>query len=259
MCHDHKYQHGEGKDPVEFKKSIDIGRANFRDKYYGVDAWEDVNNFYIPYLSYFPAPKRNGLIRILGIDTRCGTPILDIKNWLCRAGIFDAELSAFTQDAKYWLDLKTICKGPVICDREEFLTDPFLRESFDYIVVDRPLNRYHEPQKIINDLFALCKKGGVIVCRLKNTFSFQSYLHQLGQRDVYDPEFAYHMPLEVVENALERKGKIEAIVSDPYRLAAGERQALAALLPAEIPGNQQEDLVNHMVCNEYLLIVEKNT
>lgn len=259
VCHDHKYQHGEGKDPVEFKKSIDIGRANFRDKYYGVDAWEDVNNFYIPYLSYFPAPKRNGLIRILGIDTRCGTPILDIKNWLCRAGIFDAELSAFTQDAKYWLDLKTICKGPVICDREEFLTDPFLRESFDYIVVDRPLNRYHEPQKIINDLFALCKKGGVIVCRLKNTFSFQSYLHQLGQRDVYDPEFAYHMPLEVVENALERKGKIEAIVSDPYRLAAGERQALAALLPAEIPGNQQEDLVNHMVCNEYLLIVEKNT
>ena len=95
--------------------------------------------------------------------------------------------------------------------------------------------------------------------RLKNTFSFQSYLHQLGQRDVYDPEFAYHMPLEVVENALERKGKIEAIVSDPYRLAAGERQALAALLPAEIPGNQQEDLVYHMVCIEYLLIVEKNT
>ena len=68
------------------------------------------------------------------------------------------ELSAFTQDPKYWVDLKTICTGPVICDREEFLTDSFLPESFDYIAAARPINRYHEPQKILNDLFTLCKK-----------------------------------------------------------------------------------------------------
>ena len=53
ICHDHDLRHGEGKDPAEFQKSIQIGRENFQEKYFGVDAWEDVNNYYIPYFPHF--------------------------------------------------------------------------------------------------------------------------------------------------------------------------------------------------------------
>ena len=257
ICHDHDLRHGEGKDPAEFQKSIQIGRENFQEKYFGVDAWEDVNNYYIPYFPHFPKPAVQQKARILGVDVRCGTPILDIKNWLRKAGIFDAELSAFTQDPKYWVDLKTICTGPVICDREEFLTDSFLPESFDYIAADRPINRYHEPQKILNDLFTLCKKGGLVICRIKNTFSFQSYLHQLGQRDVYDPEFSYQIPVETFRSALEKKGLVRSIVAHPFGLSPEQLQALDTLLPGELSKERRKEALDHMGCKEYLFIVEK--
>lgn len=257
VCHDHDIRRGEGKNPAEFQKSLDTGRENFREKYFGVDAWEDVNNFYIPYLSHFPPPEAKGTARILGVDVRCGTPILDIKNWLRKANIFETELSAFTQNPKYWLDLKTICAGSVVCDREEFLTDSFPPESFDYVAADRPLNRYHEPQKIINDCFALCKKGGIVVCKLKNAFSFQSYLQHLGQRDVYDPEFSYNIPLETVKASLEKLGTVKSIIPVSFGLELEQRQALDALLPAELAGNQRTEALNRMICGEYLLIVEK--
>lgn len=257
VCHDHKLRSGEGKDTVEFQKSLEIGRTNFREKFFGVDAWDDVNNYYIPYLSLFPKPDMTGCPQILGMDTRCGTPALDVKNWLRSFGLFDADISAFTQDPKYWLDLKTICTGPVICDREEFLIDSFPRENFDYVVADRPMNRYHEPQKIVNDLFALAKKGGIVVCKLSNTFSFQSYLNQLGQRDVYNPEFAYHIPLEAVKTSLEKLGSVKKIITVPFGLDAEQQKILDALLPSELQKSQRKEAVERMIAKEYLLIVEK--
>lgn len=257
ICHDHDVFHGEGKDASTFQQSLSIGRDNFREKYFGVDAWEDVNNYLIPYMGYFPTPKIKSEARVLGVDVRCGTPILDVKNWLRKAGIFRTELSAFTQDPKYWVDLKTICSGPVLCDREEFLTDGFLPGYFDYVVADRPLNRYHEPQKIMDDLFSLCKSGGIVTCRLKNTFSFQEYIHMLGQRNVYDQEFSYNFPADVFHAALSRLGTVKAAIAVPFDMDESSRQTLNNLIPAEFPEQQRTDLVNRMLCREYLFITEK--
>lgn len=257
VCHDHDVQRRQGENLAEFQKSLSIGKANFQDKYFGVDAWDDVNNYYLPYLSYLPAPKSIETMRVLGIDVLCGTPILDIKNWLRKSGIFDTELSSFTQNPKYWIDLKTICSGAVVCDREEFLSDAFLPEHFDYIVADQPLNRYHEPQKVIDDCFSLCKKGGIMIFKLKNAFTFQSYLYHLGQRDHYDPEFSYNLPIEAVEGVLKRKGTLKNIIVVPIEFGADSQRALNALLPAELSANQRSQAVKRMVSKEYLLIVEK--
>lgn len=257
ICHDHDVFHGEGKDPVQFQQSLEIGQKNFQEKYFGIDAWEDVNNYYIQYLEHFPEPKKTDKKKILGIDVRCGTPILDIKNWLRKAGIFHSDLYAFTQDPKYWLDLKTICSGPVICDREEFIADAFPKEYFDYVVADRPLNRYHEPQKMINDLFSLCKEGGVVVCRLRNTFSFQEYVHLLGQRDVYDQEFSYHIPIDIFKASLTRMGTLKSVIMIPFGLNGAQQKALEDLLPREISGQQRKEALDRMLCREYLLVVEK--
>ncbi len=209
ICHDHDFRRGENKNPVEFKRSLEIGRQNFRDKYFSVDAWDDVNNYYIPYLPHFPKPPAVKACTILGVDVRCGTPILDIKNWLRTYGIFHTKLSAFVQDAKYWMDLKTICEGTVVCDREEFLVDSFLSESFDYVVADQPLNRYHEPAKMIRDLFNLCKKGGYVVCKLTNSYSFREYLTLLGQKEVYNPAISYNITPERFQSALGQYGTVQ--------------------------------------------------
>lgn len=258
VCHDHDVYHGEGKDPVEFNKSLEIGRANFKEKYFGVDAWDDVNNYYIPYMKFFPAPTATNSARVLGIDVRCGTPILDIKNWLRKNSVFNTELSSFTEDPKYWLDLKTICSGQVICDREEFLTDSFLSGYFDYVIADRPVNRYHEPQKILNDMFALCKNGGIVVCKLKNAFSFQEYANLLGQWGVYDPEFSYNIPFDVFRSAIEGMGAVKATVAIPFTLDNEQSKSLLELLPKELPNKQKEEVFQRMKCKEYLFIVEKN-
>ncbi|MBQ7249543.1 MAG: glycosyltransferase, partial [Deltaproteobacteria bacterium] len=93
VCHDHDFRHGEGKNIDEYNRSLEIGRQNFRDKYLGIDAWEDVNNYLLPYLKGFPTPPRLSKALVLGVDVRCGTPILDIKNWLRQFGILETELS----------------------------------------------------------------------------------------------------------------------------------------------------------------------
>ena len=257
ICHDHKVGQGEGKEPLQFQRSLEIGRENFRKKYFGVDAWEDVNNYLIPYMKYFPAPKSAGMKRILGIDVRCGTPILDIKNWLRKSGIFSTELSAFTQDVKYWTDLKTICTGTVVCDREEFLQDSFLENYFDYVIADRPINCYHEPQKLLNDVFRLCKSGGTVVFRMKNTMSFQEYINMLGQRDVYDRTFAYNIPVEAVVEAVSKVGTLKNVIFIPFAMDQEEEDSLGALIPDGFAQEQYQQILERLLHKEYLIIVEK--
>ncbi|MBQ7248526.1 MAG: glycosyltransferase family 2 protein [Deltaproteobacteria bacterium] len=257
ICHDHDYSHGENKDPKQFQASLEIGRKNFRDKYFGVDAWDDVNNYYRPYLGHFPAPHSKGSARVLGVDVRCGSPILDIKNWLRRFSVFNTELSAFTQDPKYWIDLKTICGGPVVCDREEFLLDSFPRDSFDYVVADHPLNRYHEPQKFLSDLFSLCRRDGYVICRLKNTATFQEYANMLGRREIYDPEISYGIPLELAQETLQKYGTIECRLNITFDINADTRQAVAELLPEDLDSEAREVLLDRLVCKDFLFVVRK--
>jgi len=257
ICHDHDVFHGEGKDPAQFRQSLEIGRDNFRTKNYGVDAWTDVNNYLISYLDKLPAPKISGTAHVLGVDVRCGTPILDIKNWLRRFSIFDVELSAFAQDPKYWMDLKTICQGQVFCDREEFLTDSFPREYFDYVVADQPLNRYHEPQKMINDLFSLCKCGGIVICKVRNAYSFLEYAYLLGQWEIHTDVYSLNIPLEAFRSSLDKLGIIKSITGMPYAVTEDQRQAVNNLLPVDLLEKQRAEVLNRMLCQEYLLFVEK--
>jgi len=259
VCHDHDLRHGEGKDPVEFQRSLEIGRANFREKYFGVDAWDDVNNYYIPFVSSFPLPQVTGQPQILGVDVRCGTPILDLKNWLRKSGLLGADLSAFTQDPKYWIDLKTICAGPVICDREEFLIDSFPQGFFDYVIADQPLNRYHEPIKMLRDMFSLCKEGGYLVCKLTNAYSFREYLHLLGQTDVYNPTFSLNIPLEPFRSALQQWGEIVREIRLGSGLNTEGQTLLASLYPDGLPEEQRTAALERMQCQEFLFVVRIRT
>lgn len=195
ICHDHKM--GQ-KNPADFKKSIEQGRTDFRQKHYGIDAWDDVNNYIFYRLGDSIKKVESNNPKILGIDVKCGTPILDIKNIIRRYGIYNAECSAFTMNEKYVADLNTICDGIVACGQEETLTRKLLYDYYDYIVIDRPLNAYHEPMSILMDAFMLLRHGGQLLFSLKNTNNIYALLEFLGTIVKTTDEYYYNYTIDAL-------------------------------------------------------------
>lgn len=229
--HNHDLSHGEGKDPEQFRQSLSIGRNNFMEKYQGVDAWDDVNNFWIDILDDLPPTGGDGQKRILGVDTRCGTPILDVKNRLRSMGFRNTELSAFTEESKYQADLNTVCDGVVACDREEFFGRQYPTGYFDYVVVDKPLNRFHEPQFILDEAVRLLKPDGILLFTLLNTFSFREYLFCRGDHRYYNPQFAYNIPIDILQKTVYTFGKILFTKSRMHNIDGASQEYLLSTLP----------------------------
>ncbi len=200
--HNHKVFELENKTPEGFKNSIECGRKNFQDKYLGIDAWDDVNNF-IP--EYVAALKNTFSEQpaVLGIDVRCGTPILEIKNNIRSFGKFNATCHAFTQDGKYFTDLLTVCgTGNVACGDIRNLATQYPHNSFDYIVIGNNINTYADPYQLISSAYNLLKPGGQLFLSLKNTNDALSFLHQIGNFKINCPETALNYSVTDFANRL---------------------------------------------------------
>ena len=203
ICHDHIRTE---KELVKLREDLKRGRADFQQKYRGIDAWDDVNNFIFHSLGNKIKKVDTDSAKILGIDVKCGTPILDIKNVIRKYGIYDAELSAFTTDEKYVEDLRTICNGIVACDREEFIPRRFLYAYYDYIIMDKPLNAYHEPMNVLMDAFMLLKPGGQLIFTLKNTNNAITLLKMLGYGIPSENEYYYNYPIDALMKDMQEMG-----------------------------------------------------
>ena len=200
--HNHKVFELEGKTEDEFKTSLECGRQNFKDKYYDIDAWEDVNNF-IP--EYIPAikPTSGNPTAILGIDTKCGTPILEIKNHIKTFDKFDTSCYAFTQNAKYYMDLLTVCgKQNVSCSDVDRLSSHYSPNSFDYILIGNNINTYANPFALITSAYTFLKPGGQLFFSLKNTFDAFSFLHEIGNFKINSTETALNYSVTGFLNTL---------------------------------------------------------
>lgn len=195
ICHDHPQSE---RNFDKLRESLDIGRANFQQKYHGIDAWDDVNNYIMPVLGDKIKDVGVDKATILGIDVKCGTPVLDIKNIIRKYGIYDAELSAFTRDEKYTVDLKTICDGAVVCDREEFLTRKLPFGYYDYIIMDKEINAYYEPLNVLLDAYMLLKQGGQLIFSLHNTNNIYSLMTILGYDRKGVNEYYYDYPMNAL-------------------------------------------------------------
>lgn len=257
--HDHNLSAGEDKDIREFQESLTVGRENFKEKYMGIDAWDDVNNYPEEFLDYIGKPKTMRP-RILGIDVKCGTPVLEIKNRLRMYNIFDAEISAFSQNEKYELDLKTICDGTVACDREEFLADYFPNAYFDYIFIDKYINAYHEPQKILRDAISMLKPDGKLYLKLKNSYNLYTFLNSLGYRSAVDAEFAYGFPVEMFLDSLTDMGasaRVLAMVQ--YENVPDEALELgtAAIKSIKLP-EKLDDVIGRLLTSYFPFEISKN-
>lgn len=178
--HDHDFRHGEDKDMQKFQLSLEKGRKNFSDKYYGLDSWADMSNYEGYLIHSFPDRKPPVNPRVLGVDAACGLPILQVKNELRHRGILSASTAAFTSNAKYYCDLQTVC-DEVSCDRIERLQDFLENRSFDYIVLGRPINAYSEIPRLLRSLLGALRPSGTLFLKLRNTQDVISYLTMMGR------------------------------------------------------------------------------
>ena len=188
---------------------------------------------------------------------RCGSPVLDIKNWIKGSGCFDTKISAFTQDAKYYLDLCTICDGPVICDREEYLSDAFDREAYDYVVCDKDINLYRDPEMLLKNIFSFCKKDGIVVIKLKNTESFYEFFNALGYRDVYDEEIAYNITIEALQKKVGEYGRVCRLFHIPYDGQPVSDEDINKHLPEVYGSKKRKEVINRLRSREFLVVINK--
>ena len=79
ICHDHPLEREQNDDVINtYARDME----KFQSKYYGINPWEDATNSIItvPNLLNQLEVISKYEISILGVDTKCGMPILDIKN-----------------------------------------------------------------------------------------------------------------------------------------------------------------------------------
>ncbi|MDR2909364.1 MAG: glycosyltransferase, partial [Oscillospiraceae bacterium] len=175
VCHDHDFRSLEDKDPYEFQESLKYGRAVFREKYHGLDAWDDILNFEFSLLSPLDAhPFAEEGVRCLVIDGRCGTPVLETRNRLKRRGIVTARVDAFTTNAKYYEDLLSVA-GEVFCAPAQELGVIFEGGCYDAAVLCEPLNIYPAPFAVLKSLYGLLRPGGLLLFKLLSSESYHVF------------------------------------------------------------------------------------
>ncbi len=180
ICHNHDHSVAVNRSAEQINNALTLGKTGFRNKFLGVDAWDDVNNYVFPYIGGKispPADSKN--VRILGIDCKAGTPVLDVKNTIRKYGVFEPNVCAFSQNGKYYTDLKTVCDD-VVCDRIDFLKNHYEENSFDYIMIGEDINEYADPVAVVKNACSLLKQKGQLFLALKNVYNADAVMSILG-------------------------------------------------------------------------------
>jgi len=222
LCKDVFVQHA-GQSAVrteeESRDYYNKSRAIFSEKYFGIDAWDDVNNYELTMMSCIVEDDKfvKETPNVLGVDVLCGTPILEVKNIFREKGIFGTKLSAFSTEAKYWLDLKTICDGRVQVDRIDYVSEHFNNNKFDVIVLGKPINTYKQPQVLLKQLLDLLATGGQLLLKLRNTQDIRTLLKILGLDSSIDNEYVQHISVEEFSSQMNQYGYYaKTIKAEPY-------------------------------------------
>lgn len=172
VCHAGKIS---WKDEDAFKNSLDRGRKDFLRKYRGIDAWDDVNN-YEQHMIQLIQELPNEECSVLGIDVRCGTPILEAKNRLVELGAQAVRLEAYTQHPKYWSYLNALTDTPPGCDRLQYLPEYLQERKYDIILIGENVNEYEQLPQLFRHLKPALKRNGTVFFKIDNYKDIQGYM-----------------------------------------------------------------------------------
>ncbi len=258
IYHDHDFRNIESKNQVEFEESLRIGRRNYKEKHFGLDAWDDVNNFERELIKMLPDPKKNEVPNIIGVDVRMGTPILEMKNYLTKNGVYRSNLNAYTTQAKYYLELQTICNGDVNCDRIEYIRDFYKQDTFDYVILGEPINLYKEPIKVIQRLIEITKFTGKILIKLRNTCDFKGFMSSIGYNNHMDGDMPVMLSIIDLSECLKIIGVKSAHISaNNHDLDNASMEILRSAITNTHLVENVDVVIGNLRVDEYLICIEK--
>jgi len=257
ICHDHELDREYSQEELQ---TYDRDVLKFQRKYFGVHPWDDTVNHLvlIPELLEQVVRTEKDSVNILGVDTRCGTPILDVKNLFP----YDKKvtMSAYCQDAKYYVDLCSICNKNVACDREENLKNYFEEEEFDYIVIGEPVNMYSNPFRIVKEAYELLASGGQLIFSFKNTDNVITILKAFGYGISINEGIYQNVKLDDFDVALRNAGiEISGIAFQYYDNMAPQISELMLEMLKQY-GNKEADMdeiSTRALTDKYWMVVRK--
>jgi O-antigen biosynthesis protein len=264
--HDHDRTNSNEKDPEESKRSFEKGRMIFKSKYFGIDPWDDVNNFEPVMMSLVDTQELKGKkdLEILGIDVLCGTPLLELKNKCKEIQTGNIRLSSFSTDPKYWLDLKTVCSGNVFIDRIEHLKDHFEDETFNFIVLGKPLNAFPNSMNLFKSLLKLLKKDGNLLLKFHNTFDIISVLRTLGGNiqltttNSNPTDSAYQISIDDLVNQMEILGFYpKKFATENWALDDVFYSVLRKTIAASGLGNKPDEIFSRAIIRDYVIEISR--
>lgn len=257
--HNHIYNLNP-EESIKQAKSLEQGMKNFIEKYYGINPWDDIRNFEMELISNIKKPEKQDFEpQILGIDTRCGTPILEIKNRLREYGVTETVCHAFTTEAKYFFDLQTIC-NTVNCDRIDFISDYYNNESLDYILVGEPVNNYINPYLLVKHLFALLKPNGTLLIKLRNTSNENNLKYSLGKFNTPNlNQSSFCISAENMNTYLLEMGAVVNQVTLQYQPTSSDAiELLKKAIQSVDVTNDIPSTLARLITKDYVFCVKKN-
>jgi len=256
VCHDHDFKNSEDKDRNAFLQAIDEGRATFKQKFRGIDAWDDFNTF--EPLLLLPIEKMAmKKIAALVIDPNCGSPVLHLRHILKQRNIVEIECSAFTTHAKYYNELTTVAEY-VQCDRIDFIQSHYTNDMFTVIALCKPINTYPEPIKLLQSLCMFLKSGGMLVFKIYNTINVLHLLRIAGVDAPVDDDLPSALPISDTLACLDWFGMHASINNqhEYHPLSKAEQRQCMKILMSINPNASEDDLFKALTKNYIISAVK---
>ena len=260
LCKDTFIEHNHPdseRDNEKWRESLDAGRKEYLEKYKGIDPWDDVNNYVSSYIEGIDkcVECKNG-VKVLGVNIRCGTPFMDIRNRLRRIGITEENLYAYTDDMKYVPDLLAY-PAEVVYGKTDQINTHYPDESMDVAVTTEEILETSDVGRLVRTV----KKGGYALFPVKNKSSIltiiDSYLDgNKGEKEHDSPDEKH------VLDILESYGVESVMIYDEKyqeRLRSSIHEMLWNSLPDDISEEigQRESAGDEMYTERFWYFVKK--
>lgn len=255
--HDHDFS---TRDVNKTKASLEQGQKNFRDKYFGMDSWENVCNFHPEYI-YSMKQCETTQPKVLGIDVKCGTPLLEAKNRLRSFGVFDTELYAYTRTPEHYIDLQTVCGADnVICGKENSFLENYAGKTFDYIIIGDCINQYNNPFQFLRSVASLLSENGQLFLSLKNAYDIFTFVYMIGYFQLCNEDVSTNYTMEYFIRKVSEMGLkmqyIQSIAYDGNRVPQGDVNAVTAMI-SSIAAEKEKEVMGRLLLDRHAFVITK--
>ena len=255
--HNHNILTMEDKNSSEAFRVSNKGKLDFQKKYKGIDAWEDTSNSIASYLSLLHREEKLGRRKVLAIEPRCGTPILDLKNYYRQHGIFEVESVAVTSKIEYYIDLKCICEEVKVNPSQE-LGRIYEKYMFDVVAMCEPVNLYERPDKWIKEMYDMVKVGGALLFPVKNVCDYRNFLYSLNVtalREKNMPKVLYYQ--DVYEQISKYGAKDINLVGQNFVVQQEIVDEVQQLYQKMLGEEDAAQVINNLFIENFWFIIQK--